>query len=568
MSDTPLSDVERIKTASRHLRGTLSESLGDAVTGALADDDTQLSKFHGIYQQDDRDLRAERRKQKLEPAFSFMIRVRVPGGLVTGQQWVALDDIADEYANGTLRLTTRQAVQYHCIVKRGLKQAMASINATLLDTLAACGDVNRNVMCTAHPDDSTLHRQVFEAAQQVHDHLTPQTGAYHEIWLDGKKVEGPDVEPIYGDTYLPRKFKSVVALPPVNDVDIFAHDLGFIAIVEDGELVGFNVTVGGGLGMTHGDQGTFPRLADVIGFCAPDQVRDVSEHVVTVQRDFGDRTNRKHARLKYTIEDRGVDWFVETLNARLAQPLQAARPFAFDTTGDRYGWVEREDGRWNYTLFVENGRIADNAEHQMRTAMRELATAFGADFRITPNQNLVIVGLDAQRKDAVSELLERYRVTGKEGPTALRQNAMACVAFPTCSQAMAEAERYLPSLLSRIEALMAEHSLGDIPIVTRMTGCPNGCARPYLAEIGLVGKGPGTYNLLLGAAPDGSRLNTQYRENIGEEQILAELDRLLGDYAAHRHEGERFGDFVVRAGHVPALDHGRDYHRLAAAVTG
>ena len=566
MSDTPLSDVERIKTASRHLRGSLAESLTDGVTGALADDDTQLSKFHGIYQQDDRDLRAERRKQKLEPAFSFMIRVRVPGGLVSASQWLALDDIADEYANGTLRLTTRQAVQYHGVVKRGLKQAMASINATLLDTLAACGDVNRNVMCTAHPDDSALHKQVFEAAQQVHDHLTPHTGAYHEIWLDGEKVAGPDVEPIYGDTYLPRKFKSVVALPPVNDVDIFAHDLGFIAIVEAGQLVGFNVTVGGGLGMTHGDKGTFPRLADVIGFCTPEQVRNVSEHVVTVQRDFGDRTNRKHARLKYTIEDRGVDWFRETLNERLDQPLAPARPFVFDTTGDRYGWVEREDGRWNYTLFVENGRIADSDQHQMRTALRELADKYQADFRITPNQNVAIVGINGQRKGAVSKLLERYRLTGSEGPSALRRNAMACVAFPTCSQAMAEAERYLPSLLTRIEQLMQAHGLTDTPVVTRMTGCPNGCARPYLAEIGLVGKGPGTYNLLLGASPDGSRLNTQYRENIGEEQILAELDELLGDYAARRQEGERFGDFVVRAGHVPALDHGRDYHRRAVAT--
>lgn len=563
MSDTPLSDVERIKRASRHLRGSLAESLADGLTGALADDDTQLSKFHGIYQQDDRDLRAERRQQKLEPAYSFMIRVRVPGGLVTADQWCALDRIADQYANGTLRLTTRQAVQYHGVLKRGLKQAMASINGTLLDTLAACGDVNRNVMCTAHPDDSALHAQVFEAAQQVHDHLTPRTGAYHEVWLDGKKVTGPDLEPIYGDTYLPRKFKSVVALPPVNDVDIFAHDLGFIAIVEDGRLAGFNVTVGGGLGMSHGDKGTFPRLADVIGFCPPEQVREVSEHVVTVQRDFGDRTNRKHARLKYTIEDRGVDWFLATLNERLTQALQPARAFAFDTTGDRYGWVEREDGRWNYTLFVENGRIGDNGEHQMRTALRELAEQYQVGFRITPNQNIVIVGLAPEHRVPVDDLLERYQVSGGRGPSPLRQNAMACVAFPTCTQAMAEAERYLPSLLTRIEALLATHGLGDTPIVTRMTGCPNGCARPYVAEIGLVGKGPGTYNLLLGASPDGSRLNTQYRENIGEEQILTELDQLLGDFAARRQDGERFGDFVVRVGHVPALDHGRDYHRQA-----
>ena len=564
--DTPLSDVERIKTASRHLRGTLKESLTEPLTGALAEDDTQLSKFHGIYQQDDRDLRAERRKQKLEPFYSFMIRVRVPGGLCTAQQWLALDDIAETYANKTLRLTTRQAVQYHGVLKRGLKAAMAGINATLLDTLAACGDVNRNVMCTANPEDSALHAQVYEAAQQVHDHLTPRTGAYHEIWLDGEKVVGADEEPIYGDTYLPRKFKSVVALPPVNDVDIFAHDLGFIAIVEDGALVGFNVTVGGGLGMTHGDTATFPRLADVIGFCTPEQVRNVAEHVATVQRDYGDRTNRKHARLKYTIEDRGIEWFVGELTARLDAPLQPARPFAFDTTGDRYGWVEREDGRWNYTLFVENGRIADNEQHTLRSALREVAQTLATGFRITPNQNIAITGVAADAKATLNEILTRHQVIGERGPSALRRNSMACVAFPTCSQAMAEAERYLPSLVSNIEALMAKHGVADTPIVTRMTGCPNGCARPYVAEIGLVGKGPGTYNLLLGASPNGSRLNTQYRDNIAEGQVLAELDRLIELYAKERQDGERFGDYVVRAGHVPALEHGRDYHEKAAMV--
>ncbi len=565
MSDTPLADVERIKRASRHLRGSLTESLVDPLTGALADDDTQLSKFHGIYQQDDRDVRAERRERRLEPAYSFMIRVRVPGGLVTAAQWLALDRIAGDYANGTLRLTTRQAVQYHGVVKRGLKQAMAAINATLLDTLAACGDVNRNVMCTAHPADGAVQGQVFAAAQAIHAHLTPRTGAYHEIWLDGEKIVGADAEPIYGDTYLPRKFKTVVALPPVNDVDVFAHDLGFIAIVEDGVLAGFDVTVGGGLGMTHGDTATYPRLADVIGFCTPAQVANVAEHVVTVQRDFGDRTNRRHARLKYTIDDRGIDWFVAELNARLDQQLQPARAYRFDTTGDCFGWSRRDDGRWNYTLFVENGRVADGEAQQLRTALREVVERFATDLRITPNQNLVLVGIDGRRKRAVESLLRRHRVLGEAAPTPLRRNAMACVAFPTCGQAMAEAERYLPSLLDRIDLLMQRHGLADTPIVTRMTGCPNGCARPYLAEIGLVGKGPGRYNLLLGAAPDGSRLNTQYRENIGEEEILATLDALLGEYAATRGDGEAFGDWVVRAGHVPALVQGRDFHLKAVS---
>jgi sulfite reductase (NADPH) hemoprotein beta-component len=569
MSKQQPSEVEGIKTASRYLRGSLAESLVDPLTGALADDDTQLSKFHGIYQQDDRDLRAERRQRKLEPAYSFMIRVRVPGGLCTAGQWLALNDIASRYANGTLRLTTRQAVQYHGVLKRELKQSIASINQTLLDTLAACGDVNRNVMCTAHPEDSPLHAQVFEAAQQIHDHLTPATGAYHEIWLDGDRVVGMDAEPIYGATYLPRKFKTVVALPPVNDVDVFAHDLGFIAIVEGGELAGFNVTVGGGLGMTHGDQSTYPRLADVIGFCTPGQVRNVAEHVVTVQRDYGDRSNRRRARLKYTIDERGVDWFAGELNARLEVPLAPPRPFEFESTGDTCGWTRRGDGRWNYTLFVENGRVADTpARGALRTALREVAEQFSPGFRITPNQNLTITGIEERRKHALTTLLMHHGVISEAGPSPLRRSAMACVAFPTCSQAMAEAERYLPTLIDAIDALMVAHGLEQDAIVTRMTGCPNGCARPYLAEIGLVGKGPGTYNLLLGASPDGRRLNTQYRENIGEQEILAVLDELLGGYARHRERGEAFGDWVVRAGHVPALEVGREFHRKARMVAG
>lgn len=553
-------EVERIKARSRHLRGTIDEGLVDELTGAIAEEDTQLTKFHGLYQQDDRDVRGERRRRRLEPAFSFMIRVRVPGGVVTPAQWLALDELAGTHANETLRLTTRQAIQFHGVAKRRLKGIMAGINATLLDTFAACGDVNRNVMCSPNPVESPVHAEAFRWAARISEHLTPRTRAYHEIWLDGEKTLSTDapVEPIYGDTYLPRKFKIAMVVPPQNDTDVLAHDLGFIAIVEAGRLAGFNVTVGGGMGMSHGEPDTFPRLADVIGFCRPGQVLDVAEHVVTTQRDYGDRTNRKHARLKYTIEDRGVAWFREELERRLGFALEPAREFHFEHTGDRYGWVEGHDGRWSYTLFIENGRVADRGGQRLRTALRELARRHDGDFRITANQNLVIAGVAAEARDGVEGLLREHGVVAETSPR--RLNAMACVGLPTCALAMAESERYLPELIGRIDGLLARHGLDDEPVVIRMTGCPNGCARPYLAEIGLVGKGPGKYNLYLGAAFDGTRLNRPYRENIGESEVLSALDQLFAAWAGGRRSGERFGDFLVRSGEVAAVAAGRDFH--------
>ena len=543
-----LTPVEGIKQRSNYLRGTIVESLADAATGALAEDDTQLSKFHGFYQQDDRDIRNERLRQKLEPSHSFMIRVRVPGGIATPAQWLALDELAREYGNSTLRLTSRQAFQFHGVTKGNLKKTIRGINDSLLDTIAACGDVNRNVMCSPFAGHSAIHRAAYETATAISEHLTPQTRAYHEIWLDGEKVAGTaDVEPIYGATYLPRKFKIAVVIPPSNDVDIFSQDLGFIAIEKNGEVVGFNVTAGGGMGMTHGEAETYPRVADVIGFCTVEQAVEVAEHVVALQRDFGDRTNRKHARLKYTIDDYGLDWFREELFSRLGYTLPEPKKFAFVSRGDQFGWSRNLSGQWDLTLFIPEGRIKNDSQHRLLTGLREVARIHKGDFRLTANQNLIISGIDSNARQTIERLFEYYGVTDLQQVTPLRQQALACVALPTCALAMAEAERYLPELIERIEALLGKHDLIDEAITLRITGCPNGCTRPYLAEIGLVGKAPGRYNLFLGGSADGRRLNRLAHVNLDEDRILEVLDGLLAKFVVARRDHESFGDFASRA---------------------
>jgi sulfite reductase (NADPH) hemoprotein beta-component len=556
------SPVERIKEASDYLRGSIVASLADPITGALADSDTQLIKFHGSYQQDDRDVRDERRRKKLEPLYSFMVRVRAPGGVVTPAQWLVLDELARTHANGSLRLTTRQSFQVHGIAKTLLKDTIASVNRTLLTTIAACGDVNRNVMCNPNPYRSALHREVFDWACRISDYLTPNTRAYHEIWLDDRLVAGgePDHEPIYGRTYLPRKFKIAIAVPPSNDVDVRAHDLGFIAIVDGDRLAGFNVSVGGGMGMTHGEPATYPRLADVIGFCTPDQVLAVTEQVVAVQRDFGDRSDRKHARLKYTIDDRGIDWFTGELASRLGYRLEAARPFHFETNGDRYGWTDGIDGKLHLTLFIENGRVRDTPDCELMTGLREIAKIHDGDFRLTANQNLIIANIDPAKRPQIESLLARHRLADGDGRSALRLNAMACVALPTCGLAMAESERYLPSLIGKLEQVLAACGLANDAITVRMTGCPNGCARPYLAEIAFVGKSPGKYNVYLGGGFAGERLNKLYRSGLSEPEILAELTPIVQRYAAERGPSERFGDFAIRAGYVAKVSAGREFH--------
>lgn len=562
MSDPDLSEVERIKAASRHLRGTLTEGLVDPLSGAIADPDTQLSKFHGIYQQDDRDIRSERKRQKLEPAYSFMIRARIPGGLVSADQWLAMDRIANQYANGSIRLTTRQAIQFHGVVKRELKETIAAINQSTLDTIAACGDVNRNVMASSLPALSSVHRQVQDLAEALSRHLLPASRAYHEIWLDGKKIESsrPEVEPIYGDTYLPRKFKTAFVVPPHNDVDIFSQDLGFITIVERGEISGFNVTVGGGMGMTHGDTTTYPRLGDVMGFCRPEDLLTVAEAVVTTQRDFGDRSNRKHARLKYTIDDRGIDWFRSEVERRSEVVFGEQKKFSFVSNGDVYGWRLDDTGCWHYTLFVQNGRIVDSERRRLLSGMRAIAQTGKCEIRLTPNQNLIISNVAARDKESISGLLVEYGIENKTQATRLRLNSMACVAFPTCGLAMAESERYLPSLVDKLEAQLANLGLQDDAITIRMTGCANGCARPYIAEIGLVGKAPGRYSLFLGAGFVGDRLGSKYLDNADEQQILGALVPLFKRYSVERRNGEHFGDFLVREAVVVEETAGKNIH--------
>ena len=544
--------VEDIKQGSGRLRGTLTDSLANPVTGALADADQVLIKYHGSYQQDDRDLREERRVAKLEPDYSFMIRTRTPGGVVTPAQWLGLDAIATTYAERGLRITTRQAFQFHGVIKGRLKATMQAINAQLIDTLAACGDVNRNVAVAANPLESRAHAAVYAQAAALSKHLLPNTRAYYEIWLDEQRVagSGEEDEPIYGNAYLPRKFKIGFAIPPVNDVDVFAQDLGFIAVLEDGDVVGYNVAIGGGMGTTHGDAETYPRLADVIGFVTPDQVIAVATAVVTAQRDFGNRAVRKRARLKYTIDDRGLDWFTSQVEGRAGFTLLPARPFGFEHSGDRFGWVEGHDGRWHLTLRLLSGRILDGADGAHLTGLREIAKVHAGDFRMTPNQNLVIAGVPAGQRAGIDALVQAHGLDGYRSASPLRLKSVACVALPTCGLAMAEAERYLPALTTKVEALLDRHGLADAPIILRISGCPNGCSRPYLGEIALVGKAPGRYNLMLGADHRGQRLNTLYRENIAEPQLLAALDPLLARYAADRGHGEGFGDFLVRAGVV------------------
>ncbi|MFJ5963200.1 assimilatory sulfite reductase (NADPH) hemoprotein subunit [Bacillus sp. NPDC093026] len=561
--DGPPSDVEEIKAKSNYLRGTLKEVMLDPISAGIPDDDNRLMKHHGSYLQDDRDLRNERQKQKLEPAYQFMLRVRLPGGIASPKQWLVMDELAQKYGNGTLKLTTRETFQLHGILKWNMKKTIQEIHSTMLDTIAACGDVNRNVMCTSNPYQSEVHQEVYELSKKLSDDLLPKTRAYHEIWLDEEKVAAtPDteVEPMYGPLYLPRKFKIGVAVPPANDIDVFSQDLGFIAILENDQLVGFNVAIGGGMGMTHGDTATYPQLAKVIGFCIPEQVVDIAKNVIMIQRDYGNRSVRKNARFKYTVDRLGLQHVKEELEHRLGYALLDAKDYHFDHNGDRYGWVKGINGRWHYTMFVEGGRITDFDDYPLMTGIREIAKVHTGDFRLTANQNLIIGNVTSHKKKQIEQLIKKYGLSDGQKHSALRRSSMACVALPTCGLAMAEAERYLPRLIDRIEEIVEENGLSDKEITIRMTGCPNGCARHALGEIGFIGKSLGKYNMYLGGAFDGSRLSKLYRENVGEEEILKELSSLLPRYAKERKENEHFGDFVIRAGIVKETTDGTNFH--------
>ncbi|MBW8781400.1 MAG: NADPH-dependent assimilatory sulfite reductase hemoprotein subunit [Verrucomicrobia bacterium] len=544
----PLVANEGIKTASRHLRGNLKAEFADASTAVVSADSEQLIKFHGTYQQDDRDQRVALKKAGKDKAYSFMLRVRLPGGKATAQQWLLLDQLATDLASPSLRLTTRQTFQFHGVLKGNMKPLIQGMHTVLLDSIAACGDVNRNVMGPVNPEQSPVQEQVYQDAKHWSDYALPKTRAYHEIWLDEELVAGgePEVETMYGSTYLPRKFKTGFAVPPSNDIDVYSQDLGFIAIIEDGKLAGYNVSVGGGLGMNHGNEETFPRLADTLGFITRENVNKIGEAVLTTQRDHGDRTNRRHARLKYTIADKGVAWFKAEVEKRSGIVFAPARAAVFTTIQDQHGWHKNADGSWFYGLHILSGRIVDRAGWAMKTALREIAQMHRGDFRLTPSQNLTISGVSEKEKPVIEAILARYGLDKENSRSGVRLNALSCVALPTCGLALAESERALPDILARFETVLDEAGLHEDAISLRVTGCPNGCARPYLAEIGFVGKAPNKYALYLGAAYNGTRLNRLVSPSITIEDAVTLLEPVIKRYAKERHEGERFGDFCER----------------------
>lgn len=549
MTEQKLSDNERLKRQSNFLRGTIEQDLDDRITGGFSADNFQLIRFHGMYQQDDRDIRAERAKQKLEPLQNVMLRARMPGGVITPEQWLAIDKFADEHTSyGSIRLTTRQTFQFHGVLKPNIKLMHQTLNSIGIDSIATAGDVNRNVLCTTNPVESELHQQAYEWAKKISEHLLPKTRAYAEIWLDGEKRETTDEEPILGSNYLPRKFKTTVVIPPQNDVDVHANDLNFIAISDNGKLVGFNVLVGGGLAMTHGDHATYPRRADDFGFVPLDKTLDVATAVVTTQRDWGNRSNRKNAKTKYTIDRVGVEVFKAEVESRAGVTFEVSRPYEFTDRGDRIGWVAGIDGKHHLALFIENGRLLDTPNKPLKTGMAAIAKVHGGDFRMTANQNLIVAGVLAKDKAKIEKIARDHGLMD-DSVSEQRKNSMACVSLPTCPLAMAEAERFLPEFVTDVEAVLAKHDLAkDENIILRVTGCPNGCGRAMLAEIGLVGKAPGRYNLHLGGNRNGTRVPKMYRENITVAQIMDEIDSLVGRWSTERQENEGFGDFTIRAG--------------------
>ncbi|WP_375321683.1 assimilatory sulfite reductase (NADPH) hemoprotein subunit [Aliivibrio logei] len=547
----PLADNERLKRESKNLRGTIVEDLQDRITGGFTKDNFQLIRFHGMYQQDDRDIRAERAKQKLESLHNVMLRARMPGGIITPKQWLAIDKFAEENTSyGSLRLTTRQTFQFHGVLKPNIKLMHQTLNSIGIDSIATAGDVNRNVLCTTNPVESELHQEAYEWAKKISEHLLPKTRAYAEIWLDGEKLETTDEEPILGSNYLPRKFKTTVVIPPQNDVDVHANDLNFIAIADNGKLIGFNVLVGGGLAMTHGDTATYPRKADDFGFIPLEKTLEVAAAVVTTQRDWGNRSNRKNAKTKYTLDRVGVDVFKAEVEKRAGIQFEASRPYELTERGDRIGWVEGIDGKHHLALFIENGRLLDYPGKPLKTGVAEIAKIHQGDFRMTANQNLIVAGVPAEQKDQIEQIAREHGLID-DGHSEQRKNSMACVAFPTCPLAMAEAERFLPEFVTEIEGVLKKHNLPEEDnIIFRVTGCPNGCGRAMLAEIGLVGKAPGRYNFHLGGNRSGTRVPKMYKENITDRQILSEIDELVGRWATERKGNEGFGDFTIRAGIV------------------
>ena len=575
-SPQKLSDNERLKGQSDYLHGTIADDLNEQITGGFQGDNFQLIRFHGMYEQDDRDIRSERLEQKLEPNKNVMLRCRLPGGIISPKQWLGIDEFASAHTlYGSIRLTNRQTFQYHGVLKQNIKAVHQWLQKLGLDSIATAGDVNRNVLCTSNPVESSLHREAYEWAKKISEHLLPQTKAYADIWLDGQKVEstettertplkdivksGDATEPVLGKNYLPRKFKTSVVIPPHNDVDLHANDLNFVAIGENGKLAGFNVLVGGGLSMEHGNTKTWPNTAVEFGFIPLEKTLDCAVAIVSVQRDWGNRSDRKNAKTRYTLQNRGIDNFIAEVEKRMEARFEPIRPYAFTERGDRIGWVQGEDKQWHLTLFIENGRLLDYPDRPLKTGMREIAKVHKGDFRLTANQNLIVAGVSARDKARIEKIARAHKLMD-DAITPQREHSMACVSYPTCPLAMAEAERFLPQFTDKIDTLFAKHGLADEHIVLRVTGCPNGCGRAMLAEIGLVGKAVGRYNLYAGGNRQGTRIPRLFKENITEPEILGIVDGWLAAWASQRNANEGFGDFAVRTQIVkPVLDAPRDF---------
>lgn len=561
MSDDKLSDNERLKQQSNLLRGTIKNDLNNDLTGGFLGDNFQLIRFHGMYQQDDRDIRPERAAQMLEPLHTVMLRVRLPGGIINPKQWLGIDEFATQHTlYGSIRITNRQALQLHGVLKRNIKPVHNLLNNLGLDSRATAGDVNRNVLCTSNPIESGIHQQAYEWAKKISEHLLPKTNAYAEVWLDGEKIKKPEEETILGNTYLPRKFKTAVVIPPQNDVDLHANDLNFVAIGEQGQLTGFNVLVGGGLAMTQGDQSTYPRLATELGYIPLSATLAIAGAVVATQRDWGNRSNRRNAKTKYTLDRVGVEVFKEEVERRAGITFQPIKPYAFSDRGDRIGWVEGIDGKHHLTLFIPSGRLIDKPGKPIKTGLAEIARIHDGDFRLTPNQNIIIAGVSEQNKERINQLAQQYALID-EGVSPQRKSSMACVSWPTCPLAMAEAERVLPDMIDSLDEILLRHHIPDQSVIFRVTGCPNGCGRAMLAEIGLVGRALGRYDLYLGGNREGTRIPRLYKENQPIAEIIADIDALISGWAKTRNPNEAFGDYAVRAGIIrPVLNSSQDFY--------
>jgi sulfite reductase (ferredoxin) len=578
MSDDKLSPVEIIKTGSHFLRGDIATEMVDGLDH-FGKDSTQLLKHHGTYQQDDRDARAGGRTGggiRGDKVYSFMVRTKIPGGKLTSAQLLAELDLCDELGNATLRITTRQGLQLHGVLKSHLKEAIARINEVQLSTLAACGDVERNIMCCPAPHhQDPVHQEMQDLADRLAAHLCPRTTAYHELWLTDNETgekslvgggsNGHEVEPIYGPTYLPRKFKTAIGLPGDNCVDIYANDLGLMAVTRDGRIIGYNVLVGGGFGVTPSAKKTFPALAQRMAFITPDQAVDVTTAIIKVQRDFGNRADRKVARMKYLINDWGLAKFKAKVEEYYGALLPGPQPDDVHGFDDHLGWHEQGDGRWFYGLNVENGRILDNDHLRLKTALREICTRFAPGIRLTSHQSLLFTNVATENRQAIEQILRDHGAKLSNEISAVRRWSMACVAWPTCGLSITEAERALPGVIDELEVELARLGLSSETFTVRMTGCPNGCARPYNSDIGLVGKAAGKYTVFLGGRLLGNRLNEIYKDMVPAEELVSTLVPVFAYFKQEREPDETFGDFCHRKGMADLLDWTSGYAAQASA---